>query len=109
MQPNDYFEFLTPEDIRLKGTRVGIETILYEYIYNQQTAEKIAQSYSAITLEQVYATILYYLQNQQKVKEYMEKWLDYCDKSAEEQNKNPSPAIMRMLDLKARQKLATGV
>ena len=28
----DYFNFLTTDDIRLKGTRIGIETILYEYI-----------------------------------------------------------------------------
>lgn len=28
MQLEDYFEFLRPDDIRVKGTRVGIETIL---------------------------------------------------------------------------------
>ena len=32
MQLEDYFNFLTPNDIRLKGTRIGIETILYDYI-----------------------------------------------------------------------------
>jgi hypothetical protein len=30
MQLEDYFDFLAPDDIRLKGTRVGIETILTE-------------------------------------------------------------------------------
>ncbi|MGH2367163.1 MAG: DUF433 domain-containing protein, partial [Chloroflexota bacterium] len=29
MQLEDYFDFLAPDDIRLKGTRVGIETVLY--------------------------------------------------------------------------------
>ena len=33
MQLEDYFDFLAPADIRLKGTRVGIETILYDYIF----------------------------------------------------------------------------
>lgn len=28
MQLEDYFDFQRPDDIRLKGTRVGIETIL---------------------------------------------------------------------------------
>lgn len=32
MQLEDYFNFLTPNDIPLKGTRIGIETILYDYI-----------------------------------------------------------------------------
>ncbi len=30
----EYFNFLAPDDIRLKGTRVGIETILFDYIFN---------------------------------------------------------------------------
>ncbi len=29
MQLEDYFNFLTPNDIRLKNSRIGIETILY--------------------------------------------------------------------------------
>ena len=33
MQLEDYFNFLAPNDIRLKGTRIGIETILYDFIY----------------------------------------------------------------------------
>lgn len=37
MQLEDYFNFLTPNDIRLKGSRIGIETILNEYIYQRQT------------------------------------------------------------------------
>jgi hypothetical protein len=28
MDLKDYFEFLSPDDIRLKGTRVGIEIVL---------------------------------------------------------------------------------
>lgn len=30
MQLEDYFDFQCPDDIRLKGTRVGIDNILYE-------------------------------------------------------------------------------
>jgi hypothetical protein len=33
MQLESYFNFLAPDDIRIQGTRIGIETILYEYIY----------------------------------------------------------------------------
>ena len=61
MQLIDYFNFLAPNYILLKGTRVGIETILYDFIYKSKTPEEIAQTYSSVTWEQVYATILYYL------------------------------------------------
>ncbi len=42
-QITDYFNFLTPGDIRLKGSRIGIETILYEYMDLGRTPEEIAQ------------------------------------------------------------------
>ena len=35
----DYFNFFTSGDIRLKGTRIGVETILYEYIDRGRTPE----------------------------------------------------------------------
>lgn len=59
MQLEDYFNFLASNDIRPKGTRVGIETILYDFIHRACTPEEIAQTYPSITLEQVYATILF--------------------------------------------------
>lgn len=49
----EYFNFLAPDDIRVKGTRIGIETILFDYVYRDRTVEEIAQSYSSLTLEQV--------------------------------------------------------
>jgi hypothetical protein len=33
MELESYLDFLAPDDIRVKGTRIGIETILYEYIH----------------------------------------------------------------------------
>jgi len=33
MELESYFDFFAPDDIRVKGTRVGIETVLYEYIH----------------------------------------------------------------------------
>jgi hypothetical protein len=45
MQLEDFFDFLAENDIRLKGTRIGIETILYDYIYRARTAEEIADTY----------------------------------------------------------------
>lgn len=95
----DNFMFLAENDIRLKGTRVGIETILYEYIHNSKMPVVIADHYYTPTLEQIYATILYYLQNQEKVGAYLEDYLECCRKAREEQAKNPSPAVVRLRKL----------
>ncbi|NJR76543.1 MAG: DUF433 domain-containing protein [Scytonema sp. CRU_2_7] len=101
MQLEDYFNFLTPNDIRLKGSRIGIETILNEYIYQRHSPEIIAETYPSITLEEVYATILYYLHNQESVTQYMADWLKYCQESARQQDENPPEYILRLRQLKA--------
>ena len=103
MQLEDYFDFQRPDDIRLTGTRIGIETILYEYIYRARTPEEIAQTYPALTLEQVYATILYYLHHKEAVSQYIADWLDWGRKAREEQQRNPPPGVARLTKIKAAQ------
>lgn len=39
MNLNNYFDFLAPDDIRIKGHRIGIETVLYEYLFTGKSAE----------------------------------------------------------------------
>ncbi|GET43584.1 DUF433 domain-containing protein [Microseira wollei] len=101
MQLEDYFDFLAPNDIRLKGSRIGIETILYEYIYRARTPEEIANIYTSLTLEQVYATILYYLHKKEEVRKYMADWLEWGHKMREEQKRNPPPVVQRLMKIKA--------
>ncbi len=101
MQIEDYFNILAPNDIRLKGSRIGIETILYEYIYRARTPEEIAKIYTSLTLEQVYATILYYLHHKDRISNYMEDWLEWGQKMRKEQRRNPSPVVRKLMQLKA--------
>ncbi|XHR82535.1 MAG: DUF433 domain-containing protein [Gloeotrichia echinulata GP01] len=86
----EYFNFIAPGDIRLQNSRIGIETILYEYIDCGRSAEEIAQIYQSISLEQVYATILYYLQNKKFVSAYMQNWLEHGHRMREQQRLNPA-------------------
>lgn len=98
---NEYFDFLDKDDIRIKGTRVGIETVLEDYL-NASSPEEIAIRYPTLTLEQVYATITYYLHNQHEVDQYLERWRKYAEKSWQHQEQNPSPGVKRLRDLKRR-------
>lgn len=101
MQIQDYFNFLASDDIRIKGSRIGIESVLYEYIYRAKTPEEIAQQFETITLEQVYATILYYLHNKEEVSAYLADWLEFGHQQREEQKRNPSSARQRFRQMKA--------
>lgn len=96
MQLKDYFDFLAPNDIRIKGTRVGIESVLYEYIHRKLSPEEIAPKFRTVTLEQVYATILYYLHNKEAVGKYVADWLEWSHQQWKAQQMNPDPAIVRL-------------
>jgi uncharacterized protein (DUF433 family) len=89
MELESYFDFLNEEDIRIKGTRIGIETVLDDY-FDGISPEEIAVRYGSLTLEQVYATITYYLQNREKVNAYLEVWREYSEQARREQERNPS-------------------
>ncbi len=97
----EYFDFLSDDDIRIKGTRIGIETILYEFIHRNQTPEAIVHSYPSLSLEQVYAAILYYLHDRQKVGKYVADWLEQQNQRRQSQELNPHPGILRLRKLVA--------
>jgi uncharacterized protein (DUF433 family) len=101
MKLEDYFDFLAPDDIRIKGSRIGIESILYEYIHRARTPDAIAARFPSLTTEQIYATILYYLHNRKEVDVYLTEWLEYGSRMRKEQDREPPPIIVRLRALKA--------
>lgn len=101
MQLEGYFDFLDPYDIRIKGHRIGIETILFDYVHNTLTAEEIAKKWATLTLEQVYATILYYLNNKEKIDAYLTGLIEYGRHIHDEQERNPTAVILRLRRIKA--------
>lgn len=105
MELQEYFEFLDDDNIRVKGTRVGIESILYEYIYEQYPPEEIVKHFYTLTLEQVYATILYYLRHQEKIKKYVDDWLEWSEEQRNKQLLNPHPSISKLQKIREQKEL----
>jgi uncharacterized protein (DUF433 family) len=105
MQLESYFDFLSENDIRLKGTRIGIETILEDF-FNGSDPEEIAIRYTSLSFEQVYATITYYLHNRKKTDAYMRAWREYTDQASQEADENPPEVVKRLRRLKAAQSLS---
>ena len=106
MELDSYLDFLSPDDIRIKGTRIGIETTLYDYIHRSESAEHIAARYPSVTVEQVYATITYYYHNREAVTAYLEHWLEHGRRMRADQNLNPPPVILKVRALAAQRRLA---
>ncbi|HKI34097.1 MAG TPA: DUF433 domain-containing protein [Gemmataceae bacterium] len=79
MQLEDYFEFekfTTPfgpvERIRIKGHRIAIENVI-DYFNQGMQPREICEKLPTLTLEEVYATVTYYLHNKEKVDAYNEE------------------------------------
>jgi uncharacterized protein (DUF433 family) len=106
MQLEDYFDFQAPNDIRVKGTRVGIETILSDYLDLGLFPEQIATRYRTLTLEQVYATITYYWHNRTQLDAYLHAVDEEIARQRREQDLHPSPAVQRLREI-ARQREQT--
>ena len=100
MQLEDHFDFLAPDDIRIKGSRIGIESVLYEHIHRGQTPEAIAETFPSLTLEQIYATILYYLHNRERIDAYLADWLEHGNQMRDHQGRQPPPVVVRLRRLK---------
>ena len=52
------------------GTRVSLDSIVYAF-WKGQLAESIVDSFPALTLEQVYGAIAYYLANRSVIDDYL--------------------------------------
>lgn len=102
MQLEDYFDFLEPDDIRLKGSRIGIETILDDYLHGGMTAEAIQRAYPTLSLEQVYATILFYLHDPERLNAYMAGWIEHCRASEAYADTNQSALAKRLRPFQVR-------
>lgn len=103
MQLEDYFTFLAPNDIRVKGTRVGIEAILTDYLELGLFAEQIAARYPSLSVEQVYATLTYYWRNRAQMDAYLHTVDQEIERQRRQQDLHPSPAVQRLREL-ARQR-----
>lgn len=70
MVVEEYIEFVSEQAIRVKGTRIGIETIVRDYQLGA-TPDEIILRYPTLSLLQVYAVLTYYLANHPVVEAYL--------------------------------------
>lgn len=99
MQLEDYFLFISEDDIRIKGHRIGIDNVLF-YFLEGYTPEEIRAIYPDLSLEKIYATITYYLQNRKEIDAYLLRLKDWQETRYQESLKNPSPQREKMRRIK---------
>lgn len=104
----DIFDFVSDNDIRLKGHRVGIDDILF-YFVEGYSPEEIQAQIPTITLKQIYGTITYYLYHRTEVDHYLSQLENWREKRYLEGTSRSSEVGTRLRQLKAERESATTV
>ncbi len=99
MKPEDHLEFLAPDEIRIRDTRIGLENVLYRLIDCSYTPKSIVEQFPSLSLEQVHAVLEYYQLHRQEVDEYMAAWRSQKERLQAEQDHNPSRGVARLCKL----------
>ena len=100
MRLEDYFDFLGTDDIRIKGHRVGIDDVLVYYVEGF-SAEEIGARFPSVTLEEIHATITYYLHNRAEVDALLTRLAAWREGRYQTAIANPSALAQRLRELKA--------
>lgn len=82
--------------MRVAGHRIGIETILFDYLEEGLGAEEIAWRYPTLSREEVHGVLAYYWHNKAEVDQYLQRVRDLEEELRAEQERNPSPAALRL-------------
>ena len=100
MELENHFEFLDPDDIRIKGHRIGIDNVIAYYLQGF-TPEQILQELPSLNLEKIHATITYYLHNRAEIDAYMLRLNRWREQRYQAAMANPSVRIQRLRAIKA--------
>ena len=103
----DYFEFQSADDIRIKGHRIGIEDVL-KYYLSGHTPEEIKLELPSLNLEKIHATITFYLHNQSQINDYLRRLEKDREQSYKDFMANP-PAIVKKLQAEKARRNATRI
>ena len=90
-----YLDIQAPDDIRIKGRRIGLEHIIYAY-NEGYSPEQIANQFSGLDLKVIYTIIAYYLHYRAEVDAYIAPLDAATETARREWKKQRSPASLRV-------------
>jgi uncharacterized protein (DUF433 family) len=81
--------------LRVGELDVSLDSVVIAY-QQGHTAETIQQLYPALTLEEVYGAIAFYLANQDEVHQYLQRQTGRWEQLRQTAAQNPSPVVARL-------------
>ncbi len=95
MALEDYFDFLDPLDIRIKGHRIGIDDVLHYYLKGYAPSA-IRDHYPSLSLEEIEAVIAYYHAHPAEVEKYLHDLSSWHEELHQQLVADPPPVAQRI-------------
>jgi uncharacterized protein (DUF433 family) len=86
--------------LRVCATPVSLDSVVYSF-QQGHSAETIRDQYPALSLEEVYGAIAFYLANREEVHQYLQRQEQTWDEKRRRSEQNPSPVVERLRTLRA--------
>lgn len=101
-EPESYLAFVGPDEIRIKGHRIGIESVLIAHLEEGMTVDQLRARFPTLAPEEIEAVLEYHRQHRSDVDAYLQTVREHEDRVFEEAARNPSPAARRLSALRDR-------
>jgi uncharacterized protein (DUF433 family) len=85
--------------LRIGSTRVSLDSVVYAFQLGH-SPETIQDQYPALSLEEVYGTVAFYLGNRGEVEDYLRRQEQRWEEIRQEFEREPSPMMQRLRKLK---------
>ena len=100
IRPNSYVQEDSLGVLRVGSLGVSLDSVAVAF-QQGYSAETIQQLYPALSLEETYGAIAYYLSNRDEVDRYLERQQQLWDRARQQAAENPSPVVQRLRALHA--------
>src|SRR5208283_2176223 len=81
--------------LRVGSLGISLDSVVIAF-QQGHSAETIQQLYPALSLEEVYGAIAYYLANRDEVDEYLSRQERLWERARQSSAQNPSPVVQRL-------------
>lgn len=68
--------------------------------------EEMCSRFPTLSLEHIYATILYYLHNKKNIDIYLANWLEHGERMHQLQSANPTSTMLKLRGIRKKQQTA---
>src|SRR5277367_557798 len=85
----------------IAGTRVSLDSVVYAFLRGE-SPEAVAESFPALTLEQILGSLAFYLANRDKIDQYLRQGLEDFEHLRQQARQNNPGLYARLTDVRQR-------